>query len=359
MKVLIYLGHPAHFHLFKNTVSSLKEHGHTVFLLIKKKDILEDLLQRSGYDYQNILPEGRKDSRGGIALGMVKRDWRLFRYCLKNRPDIMLGTSAEIGHVGTLLKIPAINVNEDDADVVPLYSKLSYPWCKYILSPAVCNNGKWEHKTLKYEGYHELAYLHPANFVPDREVVRKYFPTDKSYFIIRFAKLTAHHDSGVRGISNAVALKLISILEPHGSVYITSERPLEPEFEKYRMNIDPLDIHHIMAFASIYIGDSQTMAAESGVLGVPFIRYNDFVGRIGYLRELEEKYELGFGIKPDNPELLLSVLNELLLMDEMNKVFQRRRERMLAEKIDVARFITNLIEDYPGKVRTIGKRTKN
>ena len=55
-------------------------------------------------------------------------------------------------------------------------------------------------------------------------------------------------------------------------------------------------MHHVMAFASLYIGDSQTMAAEAGVLGVPFVRFNDFVGRIGYLRELEDIYHLGFGI---------------------------------------------------------------
>lgn len=51
-----------------------------------------------------------------------------------------------------------------------------------------------------------------------------------------------------------------------------------------------------VAFASLYIGDSQTMAAEAGVLGVPFVRFNDFVGRIRYLRELEDKYRLGFGV---------------------------------------------------------------
>ena len=51
-----------------------------------------------------------------------------------------------------------------------------------------------------------------------------------------------------------------------------------------------------MVFASLYIGDSQTMSAEAGVLGVPFVRFNDFVGRIGYLRELEDTYELGYGI---------------------------------------------------------------
>ena len=52
----------------------------------------------------------------------------------------------------------------------------------------------------------------------------------------------------------------------------------------------------MMAFASLYIGDSQTMAAEAGVIGVPFVRFNDFVGRIGYLRELEDTYHLGFGV---------------------------------------------------------------
>lgn len=354
MKILFYLGHPAHFHLFKNSISALKGRGHQVSILIKKKDILEDLLQRSEFEYHNILPEGRKDSKTGLAIGMMKRDWRLFLFCLQNRPDLMLGTSTEIGHIGTLLRIPSINVNEDDADVVPLYAKLSYPWCTHILSPSVCNNGKWAQKSLKYEGYHELAYLHPANFTPDPEVVKRYFPVEKTYFLMRFAKLTAHHDSGVRGITDKIAKRIIKILEPHGSVYITSERTLDSEFEQYRMKIDPLDIHHVMAFASIYIGDSQTMAAESGVLGVPFIRFNDFVGRIGYLRDLEEKYELGYGIKPDNQEMLVSILQDLLKMNEMKFIFQSRRERMLSDKIEVAGFITKLIEDYPESVRALG-----
>ncbi len=350
MRILFYLGHPAHFHLFKNTISALKIKDHQVSVLIKKKDILEDLLKRGGFEYHNILPEGRKDSKTGIALGMLKRDWRLFRFCLGNRPDLMLGTSTEIGHVGTLLRIPSINVNEDDADAVPLYSKLSYPWCSYILSPQVCNNGRWEHKSLKYPGYHELAYLHPDHFTPEKAVVNKYFNADGRFFIIRFAQLTAHHDKGVRGINKDLAQRIISQLEPHGSVYITSERSLEPEFEKYRMNIDPLDIHHIMAFSSIYIGDSQTMAAEAGVLGVPFIRFNDFVGRIGYLRDLEEKYKLGYGIKPDNPEQMISVIQELLNMNDLQIIFQDRRHKMLTDKINVAEFITELIEGYPGSV---------
>jgi hypothetical protein len=78
-----------------------------------------------------------------------------------------------------LLQIPSINVNEHDSAVIPLYSKISYPWNTHILSPRVCDNGKWEEKSIKYEGYHELSYLQPNPFTPSRDVVESYFPTDE------------------------------------------------------------------------------------------------------------------------------------------------------------------------------------
>ena len=231
MNYLFYLGHPAHFHLFRNTILSLKKKGHKIAVLIKKKDILEDLLVRSNIPYHNILPEGRKDNKAGIAWGMFKRDCRLLRHCISNRPNLLIGTSTEIGHIGTLLNIPSINVNEDDWDVVPLYSKISYPWSTHILSPRVCNNGKWERKSIKYESYHELAYLHPDHFTPSKKFLEKYYIPDEPYFIMRFAKLKAHHDTGIRGISDELALKIINLLEPFGRVYITAERSLNNIFE--------------------------------------------------------------------------------------------------------------------------------
>ena len=107
-----------------------------------------------------------------------------------------------------------------------------------------------------------------------------------------------------------------------------------------------------MAFASLYIGDSQTMAAEAGVLGVPFVRFNDFVGRIGYLRELEDKYELGYGIKASSPgsvDQLCERVEELVSMPsaERKATFAARRQQMLSDKIDCAKFLTWFIENYP------------
>lgn len=347
MKILIYLGHPAHFYIYKNSILTWKNKGHELFILIKKKDILEDLLQAAELPYHNILEEGRKDSKYGIFLGMIKRAIRLFSFCIKHKPDILTGTSVENSFVGKLLGIPVINVNEDDAAVVPLYARLSYPFATEILTPKVCDNGKWNSKSIKYNSYHELAYLHPHHFISDKSIVEKYFSIDKPYFVIRFAKLNAHHDNGIQGINTVIAEKIIEILKPYGKIYITSERELEPQFEAYRIQINPLHMHHVMAFSQLYIGDSQTMAAEAGVLGVPFVRFNDFVGRIGYLKELEDVYKLGFGVKTSEVNRLYETIDMLVKMPNRMEVFQERRKKMLSEKIDYAQLLTWFIENYP------------
>jgi predicted glycosyltransferase len=347
MKILFYLGHPAHYHLFKNAIWHFKANEHIVHILIKKKDVLEDLVKADGLEYKNIFPNTRGSSKFSMMKTILERNFKLMKYCLKYKPDILIGTSVENTHIGKLLGIPSINVNEDDHDVVPLYSHLSYPFAHSILAPNSCRTGRWEYKTIHYKGYHELAYLHPNNFTPKVEIAQKYVDTNEPYFIIRFAKLTAHHDKGINGISDEIALKLINLLKQHGRIIITSEKKLHPNFEKYRLHINPVDIHHVMAFAKIYIGDSQTMAAEAGVLGTPFLRYNDFVDRIGYLNELENKYKLGFGIHPSEPDKLFSTINFLLSLKSLHDIYQRRRIEMLKEKIDVNRFLIWYIEKYP------------
>ncbi len=358
MKILFHLGHPAHFHLFKNIIDKLKAADNEILIVIKKKDVLEELLSKSNYNYTNILPSGRKNNIIGLSVGQITQDIKLYKFCKKQRPDLLIGTSVAISHVGQLLNIPSLNFNEDDAKVVPLYSYLAYPMATRIISPDICNNSFWQNKTNSYNGYHELAYLHPKYFIPNKNIVEKYFPTKKPYFILRFAQLSAHHDKGITGITYDIANKLISLLKLHGNIYISSERKLESDFEQYRLNIDPLDIHQILAFAKMYIGDSQTMAAEAAVLGTPSIRFNDFVGKLGYLEELEHKYGLTYGIKTANPQKLFEKINELLAMPELYHEWQKRRRKMLKDKIDVTAFMVWFIENYPRSVNIIKKYPK-
>ena len=347
MNILIQLSHPAQFHLYKNVAVNLMDKGHKVYILIKTKDILEDLMKESGLPYYNILPVAHRKSKWGILLDMFIRDWRMWRFAKKHKIDVLTGTPSEVAHVGWLLRKGAINTNEDDAAVIKLFGKIAGPFLQCVLSPKVCNNGSYEKHSVKYESYHELAYLHPNHFTPDKKVVEKYFSTEKPFFIMRFAQLTAYHDDGISGINTEIATKLIDMLKPHGDIYITSERELEPQFEQYRININPLDMHHVMAFSQLYIGDSQTMAAEAGVLGVPFVRFNDFVGRIGYLKELEEHYDLGYGVKTDDVSGLYQAVKELIEMPNRDEVYKERQAKMLSEKIDYAKFLTWFIEEYP------------
>lgn len=349
MKILFHLGHPAHFHLFKNVIKKLNENNHSTSILIKKKDILENLLNHANIKFYNILPKGRKDSKLSMVYSTIKKDFNLLLFCLKGKPDLLIGTSSTITHVGWLLKIPSIVVNEDDANVVPLFAKLAYPLSSVIVSPDVCNNGKWENKSIKYNSYHELAYLHPDHFTPEKEIVSAYIDINRPYVLLRFASLGAHHDSGIEGISDDLALKIIQIIKPYANVFITSERKFDDKLEKYRLQINPLDIHHVMAFALMYIGDSQTMAAESGVLGVPFVRFNDFVGRIGYLSDLEDNFKLGFGIKTKEKDKLLDTIRNLIGKDNLKTEYNERRKIMLQNKINLSEYLYNLIINFKNK----------
>ena len=372
MNILVQLVHPAHYYYYRDTMRNLKNDGHNVVVAIVKKDMLEDLLKADGVGYVDICPKSHKKwGKAGVLYDMIMRDIRMLRLTMKHHIDLLTGSTIETAHIGWLLRKPNINIGEDDASVVMKYIRNIAPFVGVRLTPDCCNNGPIEHKSVHFPSYYKTAYLRPGYFSPNIEKVTQYgIEAKKSYFLIRFSALNAHHDVGIKGINTEVAQRLIDILSPHGRIYITSERPLEPQFEQYRIHINPLDMHHVMAFASLYIGDSQTMAAEAGVLGVPFIRFNDFVGRIGYLREFEDVYKLGYGIhatplganspicradgsaQPSGVEALYERVENLVAMpaEERKNIYQTRRKKMLSEKIDCAKFLTYFIENYPASV---------
>jgi predicted glycosyltransferase len=351
MKILIYLHHPAQYHLFKNSIKQLEQHGHTCIVFATKKDILTNLLDSEGFSYINNLPYGRKNNKLSMAMGVLKQDWGLFLYCIKNRPDIFIGTSAEICHVGTLLHIPAFFFSEDDAEIIPLGAKISYPFAKGIISPFVCSAGRWEHKKIGYQGYQKLAYLHPSRFTPDINMIKNEIDTTKPYFLLRFAELTAYHDKGKNGFNTGIIKELLDILRKNGNVYINSEGDLDKQFVAYQLNLDIRHIHHALYYSSIYIGDSQSMAVEAALLGVPGIRFNDFAGKISVLKELENKYNLTYGIPTSQPDMLLTKVRELLQFQNLKEIWKKRRQKMLSEKIDVTAFIVWFVEQYPESVK--------
>lgn len=343
MVVLAYLGHPAHFHLFKETIKDLQAKSHKVIIVIKSKDVLEKLLIDSHLEYINIVPSQKQNGTIAKYFNLLNRLLALTKLILKHKPHKLIGSAAELAILGKIFHIPSYVFFEDDFEAVPKFAKIAGPLATYLVCPNCCSAWKWNDKKIGYNSYHELAYLHPNHFTPDINKVKGIFDLNTKNFILRFAQLTAYHDVGKSGITTQVAQTLIDLLAPHGNIYITSERPLEPQFEKYRIQISPLDIHHALYFADMYIGDSQTMTAEAAVLGTPAIRFNDFVGELAYLEELEHTYHLTFGIKTNHPNILIQKTKELLEIPDLKEEWSKRRTYMLSKSINFAEFMTSLI----------------
>lgn len=346
MRFLLDIGHPAHVHYFKNLVVALKSHGHHVTITVKKKSSAIGLLQNLGFDY--ITLDEKSDNLFGKAFSQIKYDWSLLRICKKDKIDYSLGVSISIAHLSLFSDVRSFVFDDDDDEVQPLFVKWGQPYATELISPDVLRGKQKRKDVVYYPGYHELAYLHPNRFIPDDRILAHLGITgDDKYFVLRFNAFKAHHDINVNGFSLEQKRILVKMLSEKGRVYITGERELSPEFEPYKININSDQIHSLIYYATMFIGDSQTMSSEAAVLGTPSIRCNSFVGRISYLEEEELRYGLTYGFKPNEFESLLEKIGELTEEKNLKSRWSDKRDRMLNDKIDVSSFWLWFIENYP------------
>lgn len=345
---LFFLGHPAHFHMFRPMMKELLADGHRLSIVARPKDVLIQLLDTSSFEYHVVPGGSRKAGFGGIFRNLVQKFSFLRQFCRINRPDVMLGTSAEIAWVGRMQGIPSLVFSEDDAAVIPYFAWLAYPFAHAIVSPDGCNNGRWQKKTITYPGYQKLAYLHPNRFKPDQGILEKYIPVNSSFSILRFSSLLAHHDVNAKGFTADSARETIRILLQSGKVYISSEAPLDAEFEPYKLRIAPQDMHHVLAFANAFAGDSQSMTVEAALLGVPAFRLSSFKGKISVLEELEHRYGLTHAFDPENPDELYAALIRLATDPNSREKARLSRDKMLSEKKDVTAFFLETAFRYSG-----------
>lgn len=324
-----------------------------VKVLIKTKDILEELLKEDGMKYENIQNTPRRNNKFYILLASLQRTLAVYKTARKFGADILIGTDSSIAQAAFLLHRPSITTLEDDVEIIKNLAKLTYPFSTYICVPNVCRVGKWEKKKIGYDGYMKLAYLHPNYFTPDYHCLELY-NIKQPFILIRLAKLTAHHDAGIKGLSVKTVKEVIEMASKQGyHSYISNEGDIDESLKQYQLRIRPKDIHHIMAYAKMLISDSQSMSVEAAMLGVPSLRYSDFAGRISVLEELEHVYGLTIGISTSEPEQLLQQTREMLVNPVLSEEYKERHCKMLDDKIDVTAFLSWLISDYPHSIESI------
>jgi len=343
MRVLFDILHPAHFHLFKHVMAILRDRGDEIELIVREKDCLPELLAASGLPYY-LIPRKKTNL---LVLGMesIKAMVKAVSLARAQPIDFMVGVSISVGPAARLTGARSLLFEDDDAKVVPVFAKLGYPIAHYVVTPKCLefeNHGK---KHLTYPGYHELAYLHPNRFTPDPAVLQDLgVEAGQRYFIVRLVSLTAHHDIGETGLGTEQAKKIVEKLERYGKVFISAERTVEPELQKYTLPTAAEKIFDVLAWADLLVGDSQTMAAEAATLGTPSLRCNTFKGRLSYLEELEHKYGLTAAFLPQEFDGLLAQMNDWLERPNLKEQWRQKRQIMLDECVDVTNWILDLLD---------------
>lgn len=347
-RFLFYLVHPAKYQFHKIQINKLKAKGHDVDIVINTKDILEDLVKEEGWEYTNIFPRTRKVKNVHVYIGagisLLRSIYRLWIYARGKKYDLFVGDA--LVYLGRLKGVPAMYPTDDVLAAVPEQRTWFVP-ANYIIAPQITDVGKYEKKKIAYKGYKALAHLHPNHFTPDISKLSIDLQGGTPYFLIRCTGFMATHDLNKSGISNEILFKLVEILVPRGKVFITSERELPAELEKYNLKIRKSDMAHYISFAKIFIGDSTTMSSEAAVLGTPSVEFDEYFYEIEQMVELEEKYGLINCFRTNQGEAFLEKVHELVNKDNLLEIYQEKRSRYLNETIDVSAFLIWLYENYP------------
>lgn len=348
--ILVDIGHPGHVHLFRIAIGKWKDAGHAVVVAIRNRGIVTQLLQAYGIEHQ-IVSEV-KTSFLGLLYELVEHDWGIAQMAVRHRVDVLIGTSVCITHVGLLLRRPSLIFNEDDKHYLHAWALLAYPFASAIVTPFSLTDPKTP-KYLVHRSLHELAYLHPDHFTPDPHVLTELGVMEGDlFFIVRFVALQAHHDFNHRGLSLEQRTRLITFLETKGRVFVSDEALSPEDQNKYRLPIHPSRIHHAMYFATLMVGDSQTMAVEAATLGTLAVRCNTFVHECSIINELHERYGLILNYHPQDFDQLLNDLQRLL--DNPEQVVQKAktsRQRLLQDKGNFACFIERVVVEYDQNVK--------
>jgi len=339
MRIIIDIGHPAHVYLFKNVATEMQNKGHTFLFTVRSGEKESYLIEKFGFKYRII---GRKQ-RGTLLklLGLVIFTFRIIIVSLKFKPDLFLSHgSMYAGYASRVIGKSHIAL-EDSGNMEQL--RLSLPVSDVILTPDALKE-EYGKKQIRYNGYHELMYLTPKYFIPDESIFKILSARVKSpYAVLRFVSWEASHDKGRTGLSQDEKMELVNHLISRGvNVLISSEKELPTELQVYRMDVPFEMVHHLLAFAIIYVGEGATMASEAGILGIPSF-YVSPIRRC--YNDDQEKYGTVYNFP--SFEGVLSKLDYVLSNPQILNNHKVLARKLISDKIEVTDFIVWFLENWP------------
>ncbi len=356
MRILFLVYHPVDPYIVFEAAKAIEDKGGKVFfIIIEKEGIIKQIVDAKGFD-NKVIASSKKSFLGKIS-NTIKIIYRVRRLTKKFKPDIVFspaGPYTSLAFKGSRLPL----ICWEDTETATFNFKYSNKRIDSLLLIDSFYKELPGDNIIRFNGYKELAYLHPNVFTPDSGVLHDLgLKTTDKIVLMRFSALNAMHDVGLESeaIQNDdVILEFIKKIEINFDVKVfisVTERDLDHRFDKYKLNIEPANYSHLLAHCTLYLGEGTTTAAEAGVLGVPWIALRD--QPLGYLIDQEENYELGFRIAEITPAL--KKVEELLSNEMLKSKWETKRDKLINDKIDVSAFITWFIMNYPKSHETMIK----
>lgn len=344
MRVLVEILHPAHVHFFRHAIAAWTARGDEVLVLSREKDVANQLLDAYGIPYESISRLG--GSKLSLLSEMLVRDVRMLTRALQFEPDVLVGImGVTIVQIGRVIGKPAVVFY--DTENAKITNAFVYPLAHSVCTPE-CYSAKVRGNHVTYPSYHELAYLHPRRFTPDRDVVRRAgVDPNAPYFIVRFVSWQASHDVGEAGFDLEMKRSMVAELQAHGRVLVSSEGPLPEDLEPLRFSAPVHEMHHFIACSRMLVGESATMASEAAVLGVPAFYIAD-TGR-GYTDEQQRRYGLVWNFKRGEASAALEQIRALLADPGLGPRMADARRRLLEERIDATEWLMDYVDGVTAK----------
>ncbi len=341
MRILIDILHPAHVHFFRHFRTEIIGRGHEVVVTARAKDVAVDLLDEFSIPHEVLSVQ---QSGFGLAGELATRTTRLVHRARRYRPTVLTGIMGpSIALAGKMLRIPTVVFY--DTEFASRTNRFVYPLSSYVCTPDSYNAPvRGNHVT--YPGYHELAYLHPDRFSPDRGRLAAFdLEPDENYSVVRFVSWEASHDTGEVALTPHQKHRIVKELGRYGTVLVSSESPLPSDLTENALRGPASDIHHLMAFARVVVGESATMSSEAAVVGTPAV-FIATTGR-GYTDDQERRYGLVRSFTPQDFEAALPAAVEMAQMPREWRV--ERRTQLLSDKIDVTSWMIDFFEEHYAK----------
>jgi predicted glycosyltransferase len=352
MKIGIFANTPAQVHFYGNIIKELRKRGHETFLLARDYGETLDLLKESNTPHYLFSkpPASKYGKVGKFPLDVLKA----FAYLKKCDVDFVTGFGAYDAYTSALLRVPSIVFTDSEFTVnaksYTIQYKLSEPLIDAVITPEAFKQDLGP-KQIRVKSYKELAYLHPNYYNPTDSIHELLgIPEGEDYTVLRFNAFDAVHDLGINGFDNNAKIQLVNTLKEYGHVFVSAEGPVPAELESYVLKAPKRRIHDILYYAKLLVTDTQTMATEAALLGIPTIRCNKFVGSndMSNFTELEQKYHLMYNFNTATDSIHKAT--ELIQLDGLKKEWEVKRKKLLAEKVDITEYMVSFFENYPETV---------